>query len=80
MLWREVTSKEFLTINRELVEVKFYRWQGAKVIRERAEVVDKLWEVAVFQSRTVSNTKNSDLPKLLRWSQALAGVGLIQLH
>ena len=57
---REVTSKEFLTINRELVEVKFYRREVPKVIRERAEVVDKWRELVVFQgpqltlSRTVS--------------------------
>ena len=37
---REVTRKEFLTIKRELVEVKFYGRELAKVMRERAEVVN----------------------------------------
>ena len=41
MLWREVTSKEFLTNNKELLEVKLYRREEvAKVVRETAEVVD----------------------------------------
>ena len=52
MLFREVTSREFLTISRELVEGKFYRREVAKVMRERAEVVDKLREVPVFQGHS----------------------------
>ena len=39
MLWREVKSKEFLINNKELLEVKFYRREVAKVMRESAEVV-----------------------------------------
>ena len=49
MVWREVTSKEFLTNNKELLEVKLYRGEVAKVMRERAEVVDKWWKVTAFQ-------------------------------
>ena len=40
------------------MEVKSYRREVAKVVRERAEVVDTCWEVAVFkrQRLTLSRT------------------------
>ena len=50
----EEGDKEFLTLNRELVEVKSYRREVAKVVRERAEVVDTCWEVAVFQRQRLT--------------------------
>ena len=47
-IYKAQASKEFLTINMELVEVKFYRRKVSKEMRERAEVVEKSRELAVF--------------------------------